>query len=101
LKISFINRATVSSCRVYYQAFDVRQTSERQPAQINSAVETMERRVDVGSGVGDHFDAPDLKGRSLGVPVARRLAAQVVGYDRGGKTWIGDHSRFNLMAYVN
>src|SRR5262245_1678113 len=67
LKISLINRATISSGRVYHQTFDIRQLFKRQSAEINSIFEPMERRVNICSSVGDHLDAPDLKRRALGV----------------------------------
>src|SRR5215510_7705285 len=101
LKKSFTNRAAISHGNVYHQPLDISQTFEWQRAEINSVFETMERRVNVGTGVADQFNATDLKRRSLGVPAARRLAAQVIGDDRGGKTGICDHSRFDLMAYIN
>src|SRR5262249_56668020 len=71
-KKSGINRATISSGRVYNYPFEVSQTFERQPAQVDPAIEPVERRIDVGSGVGDYLDAADLKCRPLGVLAARR-----------------------------
>src|SRR5262249_25945978 len=100
-KISYINRATVSSGRVYHQPLDISQTFERQRAEINSVLETVERRVNVGSGVADQFNATDLKRRPRGVLAARPPAANVIGDDGGGKTGICTHSRLNLVAYVN
>src|SRR5262249_14827036 len=74
LKIPPINRATVSPGRVYHQTFDISQPFKRQSAQINSTFEPVERRVNVGSSVGDHLDAVDLKRRALGISAARSLA---------------------------
>src|SRR5262245_16388079 len=101
LKISLINRATGPSSRVYHQTFDIGQAFKRQSAEINPFLEPMERRVNVGSSVGDHLDPPDLKRRALGVSAAGRVAAQVIGDDRSGKPGIGDHSRFDFVAYID
>jgi hypothetical protein len=61
----------------------------------------MERRIDVGAGIGEQLDLADLKGRTRRVASGRGVAREPIADDRRGKTAVGDHAVLDLMTQID
>ena len=61
----------------------------------------MKRGIDIGAGIGDHFDFSDLKCRAFRIMGHSVLPAHVVADYGPRQTGIGNHSVFDYMAKFN
>ena len=70
----------------------VRQPLERKRADVLAVRESVERGVEIRSGVRHHAHARDVERRAAGVVTARSLAPQEVGDHRSRKPRVRDHA---------
>src|SRR5687768_10523026 len=61
----------------------------------------MERAVDVGACVGDHFNPADLERRSVIVIRGRYLARPIIADMRSRQTLVSGHAMLNYVAEVD
>src|SRR5688572_23586794 len=85
----------------YDDALDVRDRLQIELGQVFAARVTVERTVEIRSGVRHHVDLRDVKLRVRIVMSARVLACQEVGDHGSGQTFVSDHSMFDSMRNVN
>ena len=60
----------------------------------------MKGRIDIGTGIGDHFNFTDLKGCTLGIMLSGDFPAQMVADPGPRQARICDHAVFNDMAEI-
>ena len=80
---------------------EVRELLQRQFGEVLAVGEAVERRVEVGAGVGDHLDLADVELGAGGVDLPRRFARQEVAHERGGQPLVGHHPAFDDVAHVD
>jgi hypothetical protein len=69
--------------------------------QVFAIGEAMEWAVEIGAGVGHQLDLADLELGTLGVDLARRLAAEEIADDWRRQALVGDHAVLDRMAHVD
>ncbi len=74
---------------------------KREFRQIFAPCKTMERRVNIGAGVGNHFNFPDVELGPRCIAWPRFCPRQMLRNDWRGKTLIRDHPMFNSVAHIN
>ncbi len=82
-------------------ALEVDDALQGQVGQVLAAGKSMRRRVDVGPGVRDEIDPPDLERRAGRVPGRRRLVRQERRDRRGRDARMGRHPVDDLVAQVD
>src|SRR5262245_6533716 len=61
----------------------------------------MKWRVEIGAGVGDHFDLADVELGPRRIERPRLLSAQEVAHEWGRKPAVRYHSAFDDVAYID
>lgn len=84
-----------------HHRLQVSQGGERQFRQILPVGKAVEGAVDIGAGVGHHFDLADVELGPLSVMVAGFLPAQKIADDGGGQPFVGNQPRFHGVAEVD
>ena len=59
----------------------------------------MKGRINIGAGIGDHFDFADLKRRAFGIMGRGFFAAQMIADYRPRQTGIGYHAVFDDVVF--
>ena len=83
-----------------HDGLQIGQRLERQLRQVLAVGVAVERRVDVGAGVGHHLDLADLELDPGGVARARGLPAQEVADDRPREAGVGRHAVLDGVAEI-
>src|SRR5437764_3543054 len=79
-----IERATVALRDPDDDALQIGDRFEWEVGDVLAVLVTMRRRVDVGPGVGEQVDLPDLKARARAIAGPRGVARKPVADHRGG-----------------
>jgi hypothetical protein len=96
-----LDRPAVPPAAADHQPGEVDDAAELERGQVGGAREPVRRRVDVGPGVRDEVDAPDLEGGARRVAGARRLVREEGRDDRRRDPRVGDHPVDDLVAQVH
>ena len=84
-----------------HDALEVRDRLKRIISHVLAAVVSMERRIDIGAGVGEQLDLPDLEGRAGSVTGLRCVARQPVADRWHREARVGDHPVLDRMAHID
>ena len=84
-----------------HQPGNVHHPGQVEPAEVMAVGVPVERRVEVGAGVGHHVDAPDLELDAGCVALPGRRSAQVIGDHRPRQPRVGDRPVAERMAQID
>ena len=96
-----IDRALATIVEPNDNAVEVRERFEFELRKIIALGVAMKRRIEIGSGIRDHFDFADLEFGSRRIFRSGCFAAEIIANDRGGQTFVGNHTVLDGMAEVD